>query len=75
MSVIKDFVERCFLDKRSNATYISLISKKEGTEQLSVFHPINLVASTYNIISKCLAVQLFEVLLRIMSKEQGAFLK
>lgn len=53
MQVFYDFHERCFLDKGSNATYIALIPKKEGAEQLSDFRPVSLVGSTYKIISKC----------------------
>lgn len=32
MLVVKDFFEKCFLDKGSNATYIALIPKKEWAE-------------------------------------------
>lgn len=69
MLVMKYFFERGFLDKGSNATYISLIPKKKGVEQLSDFGPISLVGSTYKIIFKCLALHLIEVLLGIVPKE------
>lgn len=68
--VIYDFFERGFLDKGSNTTYISLIPKKEGAERITDFRPISLVGSMYKIISKCLALQLIEVLSGIVSKEQ-----
>lgn len=35
--VVKDFHDKCFLDMGSNATYIALISKREGADQLSDF--------------------------------------
>lgn len=37
MSVIEDFHGKGFLDKGSNATFISLISTKQGEEQLADF--------------------------------------
>lgn len=62
MLMLKDFYEKCFLDKGSNATYIALIPKREGVDQLSDFRPVSLVDNTYKIISKCLALRLKEVL-------------
>lgn len=44
MLVIKDFYEKCFLDKVSNATYIALIPK-DGVEQMSDFRPMSLVGT------------------------------
>lgn len=73
MLVIQDFFERGFLDRGSNATYISLIPKKDGAEQITNFHPTSLVGSTYKIISKCLALRLIDVFPGIVPKEQGAF--
>lgn len=69
MQVFKDFYEKSFLDKGSNATYISLMPKREGTDQLSDFRPVSLVGSTYKILSKCLALRLKAVLPGIVSKE------
>lgn len=56
-------------------TYIALIPKREGADQLSDFRPVSLVGSIYKIISKCLAQRLKEVLLVLISREQGAFLQ
>lgn len=76
MLVMKDFHERCFLDKESSASYIALIPKKEeGVVQLSNYRPISLVGSTNKIISKCLALRLKEMVPTIVSREQGAYLK
>lgn len=72
--VFKDFHEKCFLDNDSNATYIALIPKKEGVDHLSEFRLVNLIGSTYKLISKCLAMRLREVLSGIIPREQGAFL-
>lgn len=61
------------LDKGCNASFISLIPKKEGVEHLLDYKPISLVGSTYKIISKCLALWFKVVLSSILSKEQGTF--
>lgn len=63
------------MDRGSNATYISLIPKKEDAQRISNFRPISLVGSTYKIISKYLAIRLLQVLPGIVPKEQGAFLR
>lgn len=75
MMVMKDFFDKGVLNKGSNSTYIALIPKKEGADHLSDIRPMNLVGSTYKIISKCLPIRLKEVLPRIVSREQGVFLQ
>lgn len=75
VKVVQDFYERGFLDKGSNATFISLIPKKEGVASLSDFRPVSLIGNTYKIISKCLSLRLKYVLPTIISKEQGAFME
>lgn len=70
-----DFFQSEFLDKGSNATYISLIPKKDGAEEIGDFRPISLLGSTYKIISKCLVSRLEVVLPSMISQNQGAFLK
>lgn len=55
LKAIEDFVHSNFLDYGSNATYISLIPKKERADQICDFRPISLVGSVYKIISKSLA--------------------
>lgn len=75
MLVFKDLFESCFLDKGSNASFIALIPKKEGADQLLEFRPVSLVGSTYKIIAKCLAIRLKEVLPRIVSRVQSVFLQ
>lgn len=67
MKVIHDFYERGFLDKGSNATYLSLILKKEGVKWLSDFRLVSLIGSTYKIISKCIVLRLKTVLPEVVS--------
>lgn len=71
--MISDFYARGFLDRGNNATFISLISKKEGADNLSDFKPVSFIGSTYKIISKCLALRLKGVLPSINYADQGAF--
>lgn len=73
--VFEHFFYKEFLDKGSTATYISIIPKKEGAEDIGDFQPISLLGSTYKIISKCLISRLKIVLPSVISHTQGAFLK
>lgn len=75
MLVMKDFFDQNFLNKGSNASYIALIPKIEGTDQVMDYRLVNHVGSTYKIISKCLALRLKQVLPTIVAKEEMAFLK
>lgn len=68
LHIFDDLFHKEFLDKGNNATYISLIPKREGAEELGDFCPISLLGSTYKIISKCLASRLKMVLPSIVSK-------
>lgn len=67
LQVLEDFHERGFLDKGSNAIFISLIPKKTGGDRLIDFRPISLIGSTYKIISKFYVLRLKVVLLDIVS--------
>lgn len=51
----EDFYQNNFLDKVNNATFLSLIPKKSGAEQIQDFIPISLVGSIYKILAKLLA--------------------
>lgn len=71
--MIAYFHKRGFLDRGSNATFISLILKKEGVDRLFDFRLVSLIGSTYKIIFKCLTLRLKTTLSVIISKEQGVF--
>lgn len=70
----EDYHKYAFLDKGSNAMFISLIPKKEGVEEIKDFRPISLVGSTYKIESKVLVCCMKEVMNDIISPNQSAFL-
>lgn len=71
----KNFFLKEFLDKGSNASYISLIPKKNGAEEMSDFWPVSLLGNTYKIISKYLASKHKMVLPSVVTPAQGAFLE
>ena len=62
--------------KRSlNATFVTLIPKKHGADEIKNFRPISLVGGMYKIIAKMLVIRLSVVLGKIISPSQNAFVK
>ena len=57
-----------------NASFITLIPKKENPYSLNEFRPISLVGCVYKIISKLLANRLKRVSHNVIDKQQSAFL-
>lgn len=74
MDSMHNFYQESFLDKGSNATFISLILKMEHAYRILDFRSISLVGNIYKILSKSLACRLKEVLKDIISPNQCAFL-
>lgn len=60
-------------EKCCNATFIALIPKKIGASEVNDYCPIGLVDEVHKIIFKVLANGLGEVLGKIISKSQNAF--
>ncbi|RVX20225.1 Transposon TX1 uncharacterized 149 kDa protein [Vitis vinifera] len=56
-----------------NSTFLLLIPKKEGTEDLKDFRPISLVGSVYKLLAKVLANRLKTVMGEVISDSQHAF--
>ena len=75
MAVFRDFHSKERFQKSLNAAFITLIPKKAGAEELKDFRPISLVGIVYKLISKVLANQLKNVLEKIISKSQNAYIK
>ncbi|XP_035545046.1 uncharacterized protein LOC109004849 [Juglans regia] len=69
-----DVVRKMF-EKSLNSTFIALIPKKAGAIEITDFRPISLVNGVYKIILKVLANRLSEVLGKIVTKPQIAFVK
>lgn len=74
MQTIDDFYHEGFLDKVSNATFISLIPKREGADEITEFRPISLAGSMHKIISKILAGRMRDVLTNTTFPNQSAFI-
>ena len=58
-----------------NATFLVLIPKKEGVEDLKDFRPISLVGGLYKWLTKVLANRLKGVLAKVISMTQNAFVE
>eukprot|EP00268_Persea_americana_P004181 TRINITY_DN11318_c0_g1_i2.p1 TRINITY_DN11318_c0_g1~~TRINITY_DN11318_c0_g1_i2.p1 ORF type:complete len:108 (+),score=7.43 TRINITY_DN11318_c0_g1_i2:273-596(+) len=61
------------LSKHIGASFIILIAKKSGPENIQDLRPISLIGSIYKILAKVLASRLQKVLPTLMSYSQGAF--
>ncbi|RVX12604.1 Transposon TX1 uncharacterized 149 kDa protein [Vitis vinifera] len=61
--------------KSLNATFIVLIPKKGGAEELRDFRPISLVGGLYKWLAKVLANRLKRVVGKVVSKAQNAFVQ
>ena len=55
LAVFEEFFQHYKFEKSLNATFIALISKKNGASNIKDFRPISLVGSVYKILSKVLA--------------------
>jgi hypothetical protein len=75
MEVFREFFIGGSFEKSLNASFISLISKIPGANDLKDFRPISLVGGVYKIIAKVLANRLKTVLENVISKSQSAFVK
>ena len=53
--VFEEFFQHCKFEKSLNATFISIIPKKNDASNIRDFRPISLVGSIYKILAKVLA--------------------
>ena len=65
--------ERCLLESL-NATFISLLPKVAGADDINKFTPIILVRSVYKILAKVLASRLSKVIGKVVGPYQHAFI-
>ena len=68
MDFLKEFHESGRFLRSLNATFLVLISKKGGMEDLRDFRPISLVGGLYKWLTKVLANRLKRVLAKVISK-------
>ena len=69
------FFAKCQFEKSLNATFITLIPKKNLGTKVKDFRPISLVGGFYKIIAKVLATTLRMVMEDIISHSQNTFVR
>ncbi|RVW49943.1 LINE-1 retrotransposable element ORF2 protein [Vitis vinifera] len=75
LELFKEFYEQRSFVKSLNTTFLVLIPKKGGAEDLGDFRPISLLGGLYKLLAKVLANRLKKVLGRVVSLDQNAFVK
>ena len=73
LAVFEGFYQHSKFKKSLNATFITLIPKKNDASNIRDFRPISLVGSVYKILAKVLANRLKEVLDQLISESQNSF--
>ena len=58
-----------------NATFLVIIPKKGGAEDLGEFRPISLLGGLYKLMAKVLANRLKRVLNKVVLADQNAFVR
>ena len=66
MGFFKEFLDRGRFVKSINASFLVLIPKKGGVEDLKDFRPISLVGNLYKLLAKVLANRLKKVVGKIV---------
>lgn len=75
MNFFRQFHETGSFVRSLNATFLVLIPKKGGAEDLKDFRPISLVGGLYKWLAKVLANRMKGVLAKVMSTSQNAFVE
>ncbi|RVX23652.1 Transposon TX1 uncharacterized 149 kDa protein [Vitis vinifera] len=75
MEMFREFHEHSSFVKSLNNTFLVLIPKKSGAENLGDFRPISLVGGLYKLLAKVLANRLKKVIGKVVSIAQNAFVK
>ncbi|RVW83965.1 Ran-binding protein 1-like c [Vitis vinifera] len=73
IGLFREFYLHGTFQRSLNSTFLLLIPKKEGTEDLKDFRPISLVGSVYKLLAKVLANRLKTVMGEVISDSQHAF--
>ena len=75
MNLFRQFHETRRFVKSLNATFLVLIPKKGGVEDLKDFRPISVVGGLYKWLAKVLANRLKRMLAKVISFSQNAFVE
>ncbi|RVX08497.1 Transposon TX1 uncharacterized 149 kDa protein [Vitis vinifera] len=73
LGLFREFYLHGTFQRSLNSTFLLLIPKKEGTEDLKDFRPISLVGSVYKLLAKVLANRLKTMMGEVISDSQHAF--
>ena len=75
MDLFREFYDQRSFSKSLNSTFLVLIPKKGGVEDLGDFRPISLLGSLYKLLAKVLANRPKKVLDKVVSGDQNAFVR
>ncbi|RVW30949.1 LINE-1 reverse transcriptase-like [Vitis vinifera] len=75
LEMFKDFYKHSSFLKSLNNTFLVLIPKKSGAEDLGDFRPISLLGGLYKLLAKVLANRLKKVVGKVVSTSQNAFVR
>ena len=75
VDLFKEFYEQRSFVKSLNTTFLILIPKKRGAEDLGDFRPISLLGGLYKLLAKVLVNRLKKVLGKVVSVDQNAFVR
>ena len=74
MDKFKEFYEQNSFIKSLNNTFLVLILKKRGVEDLGDYRPISLLRGLYKLLAKVLANRLKKVIGKVVSPDQNVFI-
>ena len=75
LDMFKEFHEQNSFIKSLNHTFLVLLPKKGGVEDLGDYRPISLLRGLYKLLAKVLANRLKKVIGKVVSSDQNAFIK
>ena len=73
LEMFKEFHEHSSFLKSLNNTFLVLIPKKSGVEDLGGFRPISLLGGLYKLLAKVIANRIKKVVGKVVSTTQNAF--
>ncbi|RVX01772.1 LINE-1 reverse transcriptase-like [Vitis vinifera] len=75
LDMFKEFYDQNSFIKSLNHTFLVLIPKKGGAEDLGDYRPISLLGGLYKLLAKVLANRLKKIIDKVISPDQNAFIK
>ena len=75
LDMFKEFHEQNSFIRSLNHTFLVLIPKKGGAEDLGDYRPISLLGGLYKLLAKVLANRLKKIIGKAISPDQNAFIK